>query len=260
MKYPLNKEYPRTQGFNDSCCRGAYLKFGLMGHNGWDIGCPSGTAVLTPHNGIVKEVVDEGTQGYGKYIKIENDKEGSVLAHLKEFKVSVGQEVKEGETIAYSDNTGNSTGPHLHWGYYRKPRNRDNGFLGYIDQTDWLNSEITEQSTTQFTDQTKIPKELLGIDEDAEIQQIRGWLADGKRDNIDLISTRKENEDLKSANSNLTAANNQQANMIADLEKQLKVCQNASTSPILTKPYQSLIIALYEAFTAQLSKLFKRIK
>ena len=157
MKYPLNKEYPKTQGFNDPCCRGAYLKFDLMGHNGWDIGCPTGTAVLAPHDGVIKEVADEGTVGYGKYIKIENDKEGSVLAHLKEFKVSVGQEVKEGETIAYSDNTGNSTGSHLHWGYYRLPRNRNNGFAGFIDQADWLNSAILSQSIAQtFTDQTKL--------------------------------------------------------------------------------------------------------
>ena len=176
-----------------------------MGHNGWDIGCPIDTVVLAPHNGVIKEVADEGTKGYGKYIKIENDKEGSVLAHLKEFKVSIGQTVKEGETIAYSDNTGNSTASHLHWGYYRLPRNRNNGFAGFIDQADWLNAIITQpivQGTLSdgmyFTDQTKIPTNLLSsqyyifTDKEIEIQQLRGILSDTGNWKKDLENTRKE--------------------------------------------------------------------
>jgi murein DD-endopeptidase MepM/ murein hydrolase activator NlpD len=39
----------------------------------------------------------------------------SGLYHLKSFVATVGQQVKQGDLVAYSDNTGLSTGAHLHW-------------------------------------------------------------------------------------------------------------------------------------------------
>ena len=131
MILPFRGNYPLTQGFGLNPTD--YAKFGIKGHNGLDYGLPTGTQVIAPHGGKVIEVTNDPA-GYGNYIKIENDKEGSVMAHLKVFQVQVGQEVNEGQPIALSDNTGNSTGPHLHWGYFTKPRNRQNGYAGFIDQ------------------------------------------------------------------------------------------------------------------------------
>lgn len=34
MRLPYNGNYGTTQKFNDACCRGAYAKFGMIGHNG----------------------------------------------------------------------------------------------------------------------------------------------------------------------------------------------------------------------------------
>ena len=137
MRKPFDGDYKQTQGFNDECCRAAYAKFGMKGHNGLDIATPSGTKILAPHDGKVIETTLDPA-GYGIYVKIENSIEGSVLAHLREARVGVGDGVKEGDFVGYSDNSGNSTGAHLHWGYYRFPRDRQNGFAGFIDQTPYI--------------------------------------------------------------------------------------------------------------------------
>lgn len=141
MRYPFNGIYKLTQRFNDPLYRANYLKFGLMGHNGLDYGLPTGTTLLSPHRGKILEAAFDST-GYGWYYKIENEIEGSILAHLQDLPLPIGTTLNEGDFVGRSDNTGNSTGPHLHWGYYRIPRNRENGFNGYIDQTDWLNIPI----------------------------------------------------------------------------------------------------------------------
>lgn len=131
MRVPFNGNFRLTQGFGEN--PEAYKKFGLLGHNGLDYGLQTGIQVVAPHSGrVIEAAVDPS--GYGNYLKIENEKEGSLLAHLKVFMVQVGDVVTEGQPIALSNNTGNSTGPHLHWGYYLFPRNRQNGYNGFIDQ------------------------------------------------------------------------------------------------------------------------------
>ncbi len=131
MIRPFRGTFNLTQGFGQNPA--SYAKFGLKGHNGLDYGLPSNTQVIAPHGGKVIEVTND-PNGYGNYLKIENSVEGSVLAHLASFQVKVGDIVSEGQPIALSDNTGNSTGPHLHFGYYKFPRNRQNGYAGFIDQ------------------------------------------------------------------------------------------------------------------------------
>lgn len=136
MRIPFNGNFRLTQGFGENPA--SYARFNLKGHNGLDYGLPTGTQVVAPHDGKVIEVAYDAT-GYGNYVKIENNQEGSVLAHFQSFQVKVGEIVSEGQPIALSDNTGNSTGPHLHWGYYTHPRNRANGYAGFIDQLPLLN-------------------------------------------------------------------------------------------------------------------------
>lgn len=110
-----------------------YEQFGMKGHNGIDFGCKEGTPIYAPHDGVIQEATFDA-DGYGNYVKIENKEEGSVLAHLQKIVIKLGFEVKAGELIGYSGKTGNVTGPHLHWGYYTLPRNRANGYAGFIDQ------------------------------------------------------------------------------------------------------------------------------
>jgi hypothetical protein len=154
MRLPFNGSFRITQTFGNVLYLNGinwYAQWGLNGHNGQDYGLPNGTEVIAPHSGTIKEYYFDAN-GYGWYIKLENDIEGSVLAHLMNKPVvKMGDVVKEGDLIAYSNNTGGSTGPHLHWGYYRFPRNRQNGFNGFVDQTPYLENE-PEVSNNSITD------------------------------------------------------------------------------------------------------------
>lgn len=109
-----------------------YAKFGLKGHNGVDIPLPNGTELYSVIDGECTEVAfDAG--GYGTYVKLENKECGVLYAHLKNSSLAVGNRVKKGDLIGLSNNSGNSTGPHLHFAVFPKPRNKKNGYNGYID-------------------------------------------------------------------------------------------------------------------------------
>lgn len=138
MRLPFNGSFRLTQRWGEN--PDIYARFGLKGHNGVDWALPNGTPVYAPHDGIIKERRFDAN-GYGNYLKIESDIEGSVLGHLQNFAVNINKQVKEGDLVGYSNNTGFSTGPHLHWGYYKIPRNRNDGYLGYINQLPLLEGE-----------------------------------------------------------------------------------------------------------------------
>lgn len=52
---------------------------------------------------------------YGKYIIIENGNLKTVYAHCSQLLVTKGAEVTQGQEIAKVGETGNATGPHLHF-------------------------------------------------------------------------------------------------------------------------------------------------
>jgi murein DD-endopeptidase MepM/ murein hydrolase activator NlpD len=80
----------------------------------FDFGIPVGTTVKSTMDG---NVVYAGwnDQGYGNLVIVENGAYRTYYAHLSSIPVSVGDQVTAGTTIGLSGNTGNSTGPHLHY-------------------------------------------------------------------------------------------------------------------------------------------------
>ncbi|MFE9771518.1 M23 family metallopeptidase [Streptomyces sp. NPDC005931] len=88
-------------------------------HSGQDYAVPSGTPVMAAHGGTVVKAGGNGAgdgPAYGNAIVIKHgNKTYSQYAHLSSIKVKVGQVVKTGQKIALSGNTGNSSGPHLHF-------------------------------------------------------------------------------------------------------------------------------------------------
>lgn len=101
-----------TQGFGGNAA--VYARFGLPGHNGIDIGCASGSPVRAAAEGSVVQVGWDAN-GYGNYVKLEHGGYQTLYAHLKKVLVGNGAHVKAGDLVGLSDNTGFSTGPHLHF-------------------------------------------------------------------------------------------------------------------------------------------------
>ncbi|MFF2652478.1 M23 family metallopeptidase [Streptomyces sp. NPDC058045] len=88
-------------------------------HSGQDFAVPVGTSVMATHGGtVVKAGPNGGGDGpaYGNAIVIKHGNGTySQYAHLSRIDVRIGEQVKTGEHIALSGNTGNSSGPHLHF-------------------------------------------------------------------------------------------------------------------------------------------------
>jgi len=83
-------------------------------HSGIDIGVDSGTPVHAADSGVVVEAGWLG--GYGYAVVIDHGNGLSTLyGHNSSLNVSAGQSVSQGQVIAYSGSTGNSTGPHVHF-------------------------------------------------------------------------------------------------------------------------------------------------
>ncbi|WP_028358093.1 M23 family metallopeptidase [Brackiella oedipodis] len=84
-------------------------------HSGVDYAVPVGTKVFAAAPGRVKFVGHKG--GYGKLVILEHGNHYStVYGHLSDYaNLKKGDIVSKGQVIAYSGNTGMSTGPHLHF-------------------------------------------------------------------------------------------------------------------------------------------------
>lgn len=83
-------------------------------HGGVDFALKIGEPIYAVFDGVVRVAQING--GYGKMILIRHYNNLETLyAHLDKINVKVGQEVKAGDIIGMSGNTGFSTGPHLHF-------------------------------------------------------------------------------------------------------------------------------------------------
>jgi murein DD-endopeptidase MepM/ murein hydrolase activator NlpD len=84
-------------------------------HAGVDFAAPIGTPVYATADGTVAEVSVKFS-GYGKMVEINHGfGYRTRYAHLHDFTVHGGQQVKRGELIGYVGDTGLSTAPHLHY-------------------------------------------------------------------------------------------------------------------------------------------------
>ncbi|MGW1775943.1 peptidoglycan DD-metalloendopeptidase family protein [Streptomyces sp. NPDC002104] len=102
-------------------------------HTGIDFAVSTGTPVRAAAAGTV---VSSGWQGaYGNAVVIKHDDGRYTLsAHLSSATASAGERVSAGERIGRSGNTGNSTGPHLHFEV-----RSSNSYGADVNPVTWLN-------------------------------------------------------------------------------------------------------------------------
>lgn len=130
----------KTQGFGERP-----EVYGPGGHNGYDWSCTTDTPVYAMHDGsaVLKEERNpDGTyKGYGLYVILQGSGVQTYYAHLHEAG-KLGQ-VRAGDVIGYSNNSGFSSGPHLHVTCKELDssglvKNRNNGHDGAVDFSAWL--------------------------------------------------------------------------------------------------------------------------
>jgi murein DD-endopeptidase MepM/ murein hydrolase activator NlpD len=93
------------------------LSAGDERHKGIDIAVPMGTEVCAVSDGVVTETGN--SDSWGKYMRYKTEDGHIVIfAHLSEVLVSENDNIKKGDEVALSGNSGMSTGPHLHFGVY----------------------------------------------------------------------------------------------------------------------------------------------
>ena len=91
------------------------------GHTGQDIGARCGTRIEAAQTGRVVEVARDGS-GYGNYaiVNVKDANRANFYAHMKRrAKVGKGDRVRAGQGLGRVGESGNATGCHLHFEYWR---------------------------------------------------------------------------------------------------------------------------------------------
>lgn len=96
-------------------------------HKGIDIGVATNSEAKAVKSGVV---IDTGySNSYGNWVKYKTyDNYVIMYAHLTSVAVEKNQKIKQGQVLAHTGSTGNSTGPHLHYEIMK-----DNQYLNPYD-------------------------------------------------------------------------------------------------------------------------------
>ena len=92
----------------------------IKAHNGVDYAAKRNTPVKASGDGVISFIGRQS--GYGRTVEIKHGGNIKTLyAHLERFntKLKVGSKVKQGEIIAYVGDSGQATGPHLHFEFWQ---------------------------------------------------------------------------------------------------------------------------------------------
>ena len=129
-KQKMIKSIPSIQPVSNRDLTRIASGFGLRMHpiykilkmqKGMDFTAPIGTEIYATGDGVVERVGWVG--GYGKTIMINHGFGYKTrYAHCSKYKCRKGQKVKRGDLIGFVGNTGQSTGPHLHYEVFKNKK------------------------------------------------------------------------------------------------------------------------------------------
>ena len=193
LSYPVAPKINQLFGNSDA----KYTNMALGGHNGIDFYATNGTPVYATHDGFASYQVDD-SGGHGVVIITDKEYEDldgnlsywkSISWHLcdplkqPQFKSPIADKtgfvkVENGDLIGYADNTGFSTGSHLHYGLkpVKKGENnwvwynteQENGYKGavnpmpYFDKSYAGDIQILKKKITLLQKVVELLKQLRG--------------------------------------------------------------------------------------------------
>jgi murein DD-endopeptidase MepM/ murein hydrolase activator NlpD/soluble lytic murein transglycosylase-like protein len=149
------------------------------GHYGIDFAVYNSTIVAALPGKVIKTHTDcpnepkpDCGSGWGNYVVIQHTNSLQTLyAHLKNISVSEGTEVSQGQKIGISGNSGNSNGPHLHFGVCRQStgicNTRNAAWVDPYAEGLWANSKLIKPRD----------KSLVRVKDKSEVF----WIQNGKR-------------------------------------------------------------------------------
>lgn len=101
-----------------------YYGYKLRPHKGTDFAAPVGTPILATADGVVTKSERRG--GNGNYVKIKhNGTYETQYLHMKARNVKVGQHVSQGDVIGWIGMTGNTSGPHVCYRFWKNGKQVD---------------------------------------------------------------------------------------------------------------------------------------
>ena len=117
-------------------------------HKGTDYAAPVGTPIMATANGRVEKA--SYTRGNGNYVKVKhNGTYSTQYLHMKRRKVKVGQYVKQGDVIGWVGMTGNTSGPHVCYRFWKNGRQVD-PFKQKLPEAKPISKELKKQFFTHI--------------------------------------------------------------------------------------------------------------
>lgn len=153
-------------------------------HKGTDFAAPVGTPILATSNGTVVESAHKG--GNGNYVKIKHNATYSTqYLHMSKRNVKPGQYVRQGEVIGWVGMTGNTSGPHVCYRFWKNGAQVD-PFREKLPNADPIQDELK----VRYLEYIQPVK-----------QQLDNISFDGNRNNKD-VALLKQDDDASKTQSN----------------------------------------------------------